>query len=108
MRQSYLLSFLNPILVLKLRSFCSFSTIETALQIIDFLNRKSILLVDSTEDIFHADKVDGVNFLFIDVDFEFVEAVGAYDESVGIINRMLIVIFKNIHEESEICFGDGF
>jgi hypothetical protein len=95
LRQLYLFVVLNPVLVLELSPFSTCPSVETPLEIIYFDNLTGLFCFYFPKNVFHADEVYSIDFLFILIDFQFVKAKYSDDQSVRVFGHMLVVVLDN-------------
>lgn len=91
--ETYFFASLHPVLIFELLPIGAGPTVKAALQIINFLHDSSLLFLEVLEDVLHADEVYRVYFLFVNVDFQFVQTVYSDDEAVFVGEHVLVVIF---------------
>ena len=91
--ETYFFASLHPVLVFELLPIGAGSTVKAALQIINLFNDNSFLFLEVLEDVLHADEINRVYFLFVYVDFQFVQTVYSDDEAAFVGEHVLVVIF---------------
>ena len=56
-------------------------------------------MINIFKNVLHANKVYGVNFLFILIDLQFVESIDTNNKSIWELFHMPIVVLKNLDEK---------
>lgn len=92
----------DPVFVLEFLSLCPCASIEAALEIVDLLNGAFLFSLDLPENVFHADEVNCIYFLFVLVYLQLVKSKYSHNQRIRVLTQVFIIVMDYLREEDEL------